>query len=374
MIEAREGRHSVVYRDEFAYCAHPHVGVTSDGTWLLVFNKAPRHEFVLHPPEEPLFRNVIIRSHDQGSSWSAPQVVPSYEFSGTECAGLTVMSNGTVLLNQWRFDWYPIDLARGFADQSRLAYPSQFMKGWMTSPEHDVSGLSSVPPDELAPWVRGSGQTFIHLSNDNGLSFPVSMQIDTSPFSGGYGMRSAVELTDGTLLLLLSDIPNYRKIFAIRGQDYGRHWSKPIAVAAGETHEFEEPAAIVCESGKIIAVLRDNVSRHLHQVESVDGGSSWSKPRMLDITGYPAHLLRLSDGRLLMTYGWRQPDFGIRAVLSADDGKTWDTKAVIRIRGGMRNKNLGYPVTIPTGTDLITFYYGEDETGCTSIMATSWRL
>ncbi|MFO0992525.1 MAG: sialidase family protein [Hyphomicrobiales bacterium] len=375
MLEAREAHHSVIYRDEYAYCAHAHAAVAADGTWLVVFNYAPRRSFVLHPPEDPLFRNMLLRSADRGASWSAPQIVPSYERAGTECAGLTVLSDGMVMLNQWCFDWYPLGLARQLPDQSRLSYPANFMRGWLASPEHDVARLADRSPEDLAPWARAGGKTFVHLSKDQGASFTTTVAIDTAPYSGGYGMRSAAELADGTLVLLLSDIPNYRQVFAIRSENGGMSWSRPDLVAAGSDHEFEEPAIIRCRSGKLLAVLRDNATRFLHQVESADGGLTWTAPRQLDIGGYPAHLLTLDDGRVLMTYGWRKPDFGIRAVISPDEGRTWQMAETIRIRGGMPNKNLGYPATIPAGDGAyFTVYYGEDEAGCTCIMATRWRL
>ena len=245
-----------------------------------------------------------------------------------------------------------------------MSYPDQFMKGWLSSPEHDVSHLAHLAPEELAPWVRGGGRTFVHLSTDHGASFAKSVEIDTAPFSGGYGMRSAAELSNGTIILLLSDIPNYRQVFAVRSGDGGNSWSRPSLVAAGDGHEFEEPAILRCRSGKLVALLRDNATRHLHQVDSHDDGLSWNKPRKTAIAGYPAHLLALHDGRLLMTYGWRQPDFGIHAVISADEGESWDTEAAIRIRGGLPNKNLGYPATLAAGDGgLFTVYYAEDGSG-----------
>jgi hypothetical protein len=372
MIAAKDARHAIVFRDAYSYCAHPHAVTAADGSWLVVFNRAPRHDYVLHPPEDPLFRNMLIRSRDQGRTWSAPQAVPDYRFSGTECAGLTVLRTGKVLLSQWRFDWYPLGLARGLEEQSQLSYPRQFMQGWLASPEHDVGHLADVPPEELAPWVRGGGAAFVHVSEDHGESFPVTVPVATAPYCGGYGMRSAAELDDGTLVLLLSDVPEYRQVFAVRSLDGGSSWQPPLQVAAGPAHAFEEPAVVACGRRHLVAVLRDNVSRLLHQVESQDGGLSWSAPRCLGISGYPAHLLRLDDGRLLLTYGFRQPDYGIRAVISADNGANWNTGDAIIIRGGMRSRNLGYPATIACDGELVTFYYGEDDTGCTCIMATRW--
>lgn len=122
-------------------------------------------------------------------------------------------------------------------------------------------------------------------------------------------------------------------------------------------------------------VLRDNGTRRLHQVESLDDGASWSAPRPLPIEGYPAHLLDLGEDGLLMTFGWRLPDFGIRAIRSRDEGQTWEMEGIIQIRGGLPGKNLGYPATIAPGDGtLFTVYYGEDTDLVTCIMATRWRL
>jgi len=374
MIEVREARHTIVHRDEFAYCAHPHMAVAADGTWLVVFNRAPRRAFVLHPPEEPLFQNVLIRSRDEGKTWSAPQVVPSYDYSGTECASLTVLRDGSVFLNQWRFDWYPLDLAKRLSNQSHLSYPHQFMRGWLTSPEHEADHYAGVAPEVLAPWVRGGGRSFVHISRDHGRSFIETVEITTVPFSGGYGMRGMIECADDTIILPLCDIPNYRQVFTVMSRDGGRNWSRPSLAAAGEGHEFEEPAIIQLKSGRLLMVMRDNGTRRLHRVFSGDGGKSWSAPEMLPMEGYPPHLLLIAGGRLLMTYGWRQPDFGIRAVVSVDEGDNWDIENTISIRGGLPNKNLGYPTTIKTSEELFTVYYGEDETSTTVIMGTYWRL
>src|SRR4051812_47960450 len=91
--------------------------------------------------------------------------------------------------------------------------------------------------------------------------------------------------------------------------------------------------------------------------------------------GYPAHLLQLADGRLLTIYGIRRAPFGIRACLSADDGATWDVEHELIIRDDLPNSNLGYPtaVQLPDGR-IFAAYYGEDETGLTHTIGSSFRL
>ena len=63
--------------------------------------------------------------------------------------------------------------------------------------------------------------------------------------------------------------------------------------------------------------------QELRQLRSTDDGATWSDEGL--IAGWhlhPPHLLRLKDGRILLTYGNRR-DSAIDSRLSADDGKTW---------------------------------------------------
>ena len=45
MIEAFGARHTVLYKDAYHYCAHPHVVRAGNGDLLVVFNRAPRRAF-----------------------------------------------------------------------------------------------------------------------------------------------------------------------------------------------------------------------------------------------------------------------------------------------------------------------------------------
>jgi hypothetical protein len=375
MIDARDARHAILHKDPFAYCAHPHAIVTQAGTLLVVFNWGPRRAVILHPPEDPLFQNVICRSEDDGATWSVPQVIPDFRWQGTESTSLTLLPDGRVMLNQWRFNWYPLDLARTLPDQRPLAYPARIVRGWTNSPEHDVASWRDKKPEELAPWVRGDGETWVHFSRDDGHSFGQPSRIVVAPLSGGYGNRGAIPMPDGRILLPLSDVPHFRTVFLVESWDGGRSWTPPRILAEQSGSEFEEPTLLRMSSGRLIMVLRDNGTRRLHQISSEDGGANWSRLEPLPITGYPAQLLALPDGRILMTYGWRYPDFGVRAVLSRDEGRSWDVDNTIRIRGGLPNKNVGYPATVPTADGrLLTVYYGEDDDGVTCIMTTRWKI
>ena len=114
----------------------------------------------------------------------------------------------------------------------------------------------------------------------------------------------------------------------------------------------------------------------IHQHVSLDGGRTWAPSQQTEIWGYPSHLLRLADGRLLTVYGIRRAPFCIRACLSTDDGETWDYAHEIIIRDDMPSSNLGYPtaVQLPDGRIFVT-YYGDDVSGGdTYIIGSSFRL
>jgi hypothetical protein len=386
MIDARDARHAILHKDPAAYCAHPQIAVAADGDWLVVFNRAPRRPgIILHPPQDPAFHNVTIRSSDRGLSWSVPSAVPAPEFTGTECASLTTLPDGRMLLNQWRFRWLDLPTARSIAerpsrndgDRTRrlLRFPGELVSGVVRSSELDRFAATIGDPESLITHARADGETVVHLSDDNGRSWSETHRIDTTPYDGGYGMRGACVLANGDLLLPLSDVPNYRIVFVVRSSDGGRSWAWPVEVANAPGKEFEEPSLLRLASGRLLMLLRENRTRRLHRCISDDDGASWSAPVMLPIAGYPPHLLNLPDGRIVCTVGWRAPDFGIRALLSADGGERWDLDGIIRIRGGLPNKDLGYPCTIPDGEGgLFTVYYGQDTDGITCIQATRWRL
>jgi hypothetical protein len=348
------------------------MAVAGDGTFLLVFNRAPRRPLILHPPQDPEFRNVLMRSTDEGRAWSAPVVVPDYHWAGVECAGLTFLRSGRLLLNQWKFEWLPLTKTL----RPDVVRPDALIKNLAASPELDVF-VPDGSPSHVArafPWARGGGETVVHLSDDKGESFFASPRIDTRPFSGGYGMRGAIELPDGDILLPLSDVPRYRAVFVVRSRDGGESWSAPSLVAEGEAHEFEEPAGLLLPSGRILLMLRDNLMRVMHLVHSGDGGRTWSEPKPSGIRAYPAHLLALPDGRIACIAGQRTPPFGIVMHVSEDQGESW-TETPIRLTEPLPSKDLGYPTAALRATgDLYVVYYAQGEDGVTGLHDLTVRL
>ena len=106
------GRTVIIHKDDFAYNSHPSIAVLDNGEWLAVFGSSRRREPKQHPPGDPLFRNLLVRTADRGTTWSEPAFVPDFDWYGVECPGIAQLANGTVVLTQFRFGWYPLGLAR----------------------------------------------------------------------------------------------------------------------------------------------------------------------------------------------------------------------------------------------------------------------
>lgn len=146
-----------------------------------------------------------------------------------------------------------------------------------------------------------------------------------------------------------------------------------------------EPHAIVLPSGKIIVHIRvekigikshDEKVFTIYQSESTDGGKTFTQPHQIlsRLGGAPAHLLLLSDGRLLSTYGYREKPYGIRAMISADGGESWETDLVLH--ADEVDGDIGYPATVELKNgNLLTVFYAHPEKGAPcEIRQIIWRL
>jgi sialidase-1 len=88
----------------------------------------------------------------------------------------------------------------------------------------------------------------------------------------------------------------------------------------------------------------------------------------------PSHLLRLRDGRLLMSYGYRRKPFGNQARLSEDGGTTWSEP--IMISGDGVSGDLGYPSTVElvAGQFLSVWYEKMAGSPRAVLRQARWRL
>ncbi len=321
----------VIYKDKRVYSAFPDIEKLQNGHLVVVFREAPPREPYTHVDSEA--RNVLVRSKDTGKTWGE-KVIVSEDTSADGCfenCSVVQLKNGTLLVNS--FKWH------------------------------------MVKEDPFNHWIEG---TFIACSSDNGYSWqePVIVKAP-SDFKDVSTLGSILELPNGELLIPLytqeNGYPGKRRAvsFVLKSLDMGKTWGnlRMIALDPFENLSFEEPALCYLPSGKILCMMRQELGLaypqgYLYQSESLDNGETWSPPKRIDIWGFPANLLPLRDGKLLCTYGYRRPPYGVRACLSYDEGKTWDLRNELVLRSDGFYTDLGYPSSIELeDNQILTVYY-----------------
>lgn len=163
----------------------------------------------------------------------------------------------------------------------------------------------------------------------------------------------------------------------LRTRDGGLTWER-LGWIGPETDGYRiMPATVALGRRRLYTVIRRNDgTRHcLEGYLSEDGGVSWRETGLVAADtgrGNPASLTRLRDGRLCAVYGYRAAPFGIRVVVSEDEGRRWSAPVALRDDAG--DWDLGYPRTVIRGDRrLVSLYYFNDTSGPERyIAATIW--
>ena len=144
-------------------------------------------------------------------------------------------------------------------------------------------------------------------------------------------------------------------VYLLRSQDDGYTWTTNTLIGANDYNE----CALLCLGGPHwLAAARTLQDQHLELFVSTDGGQSWRRGGPLTLPRqHPGHLLRLSDGRILLAYGIRNRGFyGVGARLSADQGATWGAPIVLVDLEDASDG--GYPSSVQLAdATIVTAYY-----------------
>ncbi len=351
----------------FCYYAWPTVARMQDGRLALA---ASGHRLA-HVC--PFGKGVMRLSEDEGNTWSPVQTVMDTPLDDRD-SGITAFGKGRVIFTSF-------NNTTAFQRKCNEALMRSDKPGEVRKAKLIESYLNYAEATE--GFDRYLGSTY-RISEDGLKTFG---EIKISPVTSPHG---PLALNDGTLLYIgrrftteNERIPEGKSAIAcmrLNDKDEFEFVSEisDISDAYGDV-QSHEPHAIQTKSGKIIVHIRaeragDRPLFTVYQSVSEDGGKTFSKPVQLlsDFGGSPAHLVVLPDGTLLSVYGYRLSPYGIRYMISKDDGKTWDCDHVLY--DGGESGDLGYPATVVlTDGTLFTVYY-ENRGGVSKIYGIRWRL
>jgi sialidase-1 len=300
----------------------------------------------------PFGQVCAMTSRDDGKTWTFPRVLLD-SASDDRDSGVLETAKGTLLVTTFvSIDDHhfkkAIDLAR--YDGTR----------WVKEP---------LSPGRLARWKAA----FDRLNDDERKADQGEWMIRSTDGGRTWSPRlptvvnsphGPIKLKDGRVLYLGKQLfTAEQKIGAVESRDDGLTWQwlADIPTRPGDdaTKSYHELHGVEAADGTIIAQIRNEYGAHAGetlQTESKDGGKTWTVPHPIGVWGLPSHLLRLRDGRLLMTYGHRRQPFGNQARFSADHGRTWSEP--VAVSADASTADLGYPSTVELGDDtLLTVWY-----------------
>ena len=164
----------------------------------------------------------------------------------------------------------------------------------------------------------------------------------------------------------------------MRSADRGQTWEWPtIAAVDAKRLGFSETALFENDAGEIGAMLRPSPEgpNNTYVSFSSDDAKTWSAAKDAGFWGYPCDVIKLSDGTLLCSYGYRRDRMGIRCRLSRDGGHTWGDEIVLRADGWGNGGDMGYPrsIQLPDG-HIFTLYYINLRDNITHVAGTHWRV
>ncbi len=318
----------------------------------------------------PMGQVRAMTSRDDGATWTYPRVLLDSPTDDRD-SGVLETAKGTLLVTTF----------------TSLAYEDHLAKSVMYMP---VAGKSSamrpMPPEVVARWQATQKRLtaderqaelgeWVLRSTDGGLNFSARIAtIVNSP-------HGPLQLKDGRILYIGKELwTKNQRIGAVESKDDGLSWNwlSEIPGRPGDDVErdYHELHAVESDDGRIVAQIRHQgkVDKNWTlQTESTDGGKTWTIPRAITF-GIPSQLLKLRDGRLLMTYGHRRLPFGNQARLSTDHGRTWSEPMIVSGDGTV--SDLGYPSTVELadGTLLTVWYENMKGLDRAVLRQAKWQL
>jgi sialidase-1 len=318
----------------------------------------------------PMGQVRAMTSKDDGATWTYPRVLLDGPIDDRD-SGVMETAKGTLLVTTF----------------TSLAYEADLAKSMIYMPDGKGSSMKSMSPERVARWKAAQDRLtaaerqaqlgeWVLRSTDGGKSWSTPIPtIVNSP-------HGPLQLKDGRLLYVGKQLWKPEgKIGAAESKDDGLTWTwlGEISARSGDDVKkgYHELFAIETDDGRIVAQIRNHNKPDVGttlQTESTDGGRTWTVPQSIGVWGLPSQLLKLKDGRLVMTYGYRRKPFGNQARISSDQGRTWSEP--LTISGDGAAGDLGYPSTaeLADGTLITVWYENMPSLGKAVLRQAKWKI
>jgi Neuraminidase (sialidase) len=303
----------IVSRGEAAYKyqAFPDACRLANGDILIVFYAGEGHVTFANENYPLCGRICMVRSSDDGKTWSEPVVVYDDLYENRD-PHVSQLKDGTIVITFFSLKPYPVN-GRTVLHRTQMIRSTDNGKTWIDDPAsfsvENEDWYCSAPVREL---------------EDGTLVFPV------------YHQDGDRELGWGGVFL---------------SYDNGKNWSSVVPIGKeANLYLAAETDVIRLNDGAWMAVLRGQKEIPMHYSISKDQGKTWSPAKSIGFAGHSPHLNRMSTGEILLTYrgairkkgiDWNVVSSIYTAMrISFDEGATWQGPYLMSKSSG------AYPSTV----------------------------
>jgi hypothetical protein len=259
-------------------------------------------------------RAMLIRSPDQGKTWSKP----------------------TTLIDTPDDDRHPafIELPDGTLLCSLFTY-------------------TGTEESEFAKHPAEANRTIIVRSFDHGRTWEKAIIKPASSLLADESDGPLVLRKDGSVLLTVDGPPKQggpSQVAVLSSHDRGATWQPLSTIAAA--HNLDEANVVELPNGHLVMIARPEGDLSW----SSDGGHTWTAPATFGMRLYAPSLYVLRDGTLVCLHGSYAPgNSGLRLIFSRDGGHTWIAPA--KDHGFLVDACYGYgkAMELPDGSLFVTY-------------------
>lgn len=356
------------------YQAVPDACRLNNGEIVVVFYDGDNHVTYPNPEYPNAGRICLIRSKDEGVTWSNPSVIYD-DVNDNRDPHINQMSDGSLILSFFSLEF----------DVSE----SQSLKGEEPSYNQDqVSKFGNNPdllheqkPENSELKVRPTGQIkwkskgpYILKSFNHGNSWQKEAKLLTTSKPEWNCSAKVREMPDGSWLLpVYRSEPSKKAAWGgvIPSYDKGNTWGEVVSIGEGANLVLAaETDVILLKDERLFAVLRGDRSLvNMHYASSNDFGKNWTPVKDIGFVGHAPSLTRLKSGEILLSYRAYCDKSGYYTGLriSRDEAKTWEGPYLIDNTPG------AYPSTVELSDGSILAIYYEEGEG-SSIRAMHFKL